>query len=82
MLLARRKDGKYIQLTDSSMIISTLASYLANPLQDIAELANYYPSITYVDESGRKQSDIVNKYFLMYRDAENIPENLNRQKIE
>lgn len=80
MLLARRRDGKYVQLTDSSMIISTLASFLTNPSQDIGELVKFYPNITFLDENGSKQTDVVNKYFLMYQDE--VPGNSTKQQIE
>lgn len=80
MLLARRRDGKYIQLTDSSMIVSSLASFLANPSQDIGELAKFYPNITYLDADGSKKSDVVNKYFLMYQDE--VPAGSSKQQIE
>lgn len=80
MLLARRRDNKYVQLTDSSMIISTLASFLTNPSQDIGELVKFYPNITFLDENGSKQTDVVNKYFLMYQDE--VPGNSTKQQIE
>ncbi|XP_055914094.1 prostaglandin E synthase 2 [Eupeodes corollae] len=69
MVLVRRKDGKYVQLTDSSTIISILASYMINPKeQDAGELADFYPEISFFDNDGKKKSDIMNKYFLMYQE--------------
>lgn len=69
MALVRRKDGKYVQLTDSSTIISVLASYLNNPKeQDPGELVNFYPEISFFDNDGKKKSDVMNKYFLMFQD--------------
>lgn len=65
MLLAKCKDGRFIQLAESSMIVSILASYLADPTQDIAELYKFYPTETYVDEAGSSKSEVINKYFLM-----------------
>lgn len=72
ILLVKSKDGKYIQLNDSSMIISTLASYLLDKNQDFAQLASYYITITYKDEKGRKKSDIVNKYFLLFQEQKKL----------
>ncbi|CAD7081705.1 unnamed protein product [Hermetia illucens] len=73
ILLAKRKDGKYVQLTDSSAIVSVLASYLHDPSQDIGELANFYPTISFFDDSGAKKEEVMNKYFIMYQ--EKVPEN-------
>lgn len=69
IMLARTKSGRYVQLTDSSMIVSVLSSYLRDKNQDIGELARYYPSISYVNDAGKKTSDIMNKYFLMLQEA-------------
>lgn len=68
MLLAKCKDGRYIQLTESSMIISILASVLADPTQDVGELYKFYPTETFVDEAGSSKSEVLNKYFLMLQD--------------
>lgn len=64
-LLIETPDKKFLQLTDSSVIVSILASYLRKPGQDIVELASYYPSLTFYDDRGKKTADIMNKYFLM-----------------
>ncbi|XP_065074129.1 prostaglandin E synthase 2 [Ochlerotatus camptorhynchus] len=69
ILLAKTQTGKYVQLTDSSMIVSVLSSYLNDKNQDVGELAKFYPSISFVNEAGRKTSDIMNKYFLMLQDS-------------
>lgn len=69
IMLAKTKTGKYVQLTDSSMIVSVLSSYLRDKSQDVGDLAKFYPSISFVNEAGRKTSDIMNKYFLMLQDA-------------
>lgn len=69
MLLAKCKDGRFIQLAESSMIVSILASYLADPTQDIAELYKFYPTETYVDDTGAVKSEVLNKYFLMLQDG-------------
>lgn len=64
-LLAKTKDGQYVQLTDSSVIISILATVLADPKADIGNLVKYYPKVTFVDDNGKKKEDVLNKYFLM-----------------
>uniref|UniRef100_A0A8D8FHD6 Prostaglandin E synthase 2 n=1 Tax=Culex pipiens TaxID=7175 RepID=A0A8D8FHD6_CULPI len=75
IMLARTKSGRYVQLTDSSMIVSVLSSYLRDKQQDVGELAKYYPSISYVNDAGRKTNDIMNKYFLMLQDAKRQEKN-------
>lgn len=68
LLLAKTKDGRYVQLTDSSMIVSAIETYLKNPDKDIHEIAKLYPNVSFIDEQGKKKSDVFNKYFLMFRD--------------
>ncbi|XP_058463638.1 prostaglandin E synthase 2 [Malaya genurostris] len=74
-MLVKTKTGNYVQLTDSSMIVSILSTYLKDKSQDVGELAKFYPSITYINDAGLKTSDIMNKYFLMLQDAEFHPIN-------
>ncbi|XP_063700847.1 prostaglandin E synthase 2 [Culicoides brevitarsis] len=69
LLLAKTKDGRYVQLTDSSMIVSALETYLKNPEKDIAEIAALYPNVAFYDEQGNKKTDVFNKYFLMFREG-------------
>lgn len=68
MVLIRQRDGRYVQMTDSSAIISLIATYLNDKSTDIGELAQYYPTISFFDDNQKKKHDIMNKYFLMYRD--------------
>lgn len=81
MLLAKRKDGKYVQLTESSMIISTLASFLLNTDQDIGQLVNYYPNVSFVDDGGKQKTDVINKYFLMFQE-DRPPKSTTREMME
>lgn len=81
MLLAKCKDGRYIQLTESSMIVSILASVLADPSKDVAELYNFYPTETFVDESGSTRSEVLNKYFLML-DGQKVPKPAEKEAME
>lgn len=79
-LLARRKDGKYVQLTESSMIISALATIINDPNADIGELVKLYPSLSYEDDKGRKKYDILNKYFQMFNGE--VPKPYTNESIE
>ena len=58
------------QLNDSSMVMSALYSYLYDPSRSLPELASYYPPLTATDRDGRRRTDIMNKYFLMYGDRD------------
>lgn len=82
MILVKEKDSDsgFIQLTDSSTIISVLASYMVNRKQNLVELANYYPNISFFDDQGQKQHDIMNKYFLMYQDQ--TPKGITKEDQE
>lgn len=80
MVLARCENGEYIQLTDSSMIISALASYLRDPSIGILDIAKSYPSVSYMNNEGKKSHDILNKYFCMY--GEKSPSNLNVENLK
>lgn len=66
-VLIKQKDGRYVQMSDSTAIISLLASYLNDKNTDVGELAQYFPFISYFDDFGKKKLDIMNKYFLMYQ---------------
>ncbi|XP_065360849.1 prostaglandin E synthase 2 [Calliphora vicina] len=68
MVLIRQRDGRYVQMSDSSAIISLIATYLNDKTMDIGELAQYYPAISFFDDNQKKQNDIMNKYFQMYQD--------------
>lgn len=81
LLLAKTKDGKYVQLTESSKIISVLETFLNNREKDIAEISNFYPDVSYVDDSGSVKTDVFNKYHLMHQKAE-AKEEKERIKLE
>jgi microsomal prostaglandin-E synthase 2 len=68
ILLVKCKDGRYVQLGESSMIVSTLASFLDDKKQDMADLAEFYPTMKFYDDKGKSQTDVMNKYFVMYQD--------------
>lgn len=80
-LLMRKKDGRYLQLTESSMIISALATYLADPSIDIEELAKFYPKQSYVGFADGKPKEVIsNKYFVMYAEH-NKPKNITDAQL-
>lgn len=76
ILLVKTSDGKYVQLNDSSVIISTLASFLLDKTQNFYDLAAFYPSHTFTDDNGKKKVDIMNKYFLMQGKMSENPKNI------
>jgi microsomal prostaglandin-E synthase 2 len=66
--LARTSDGRYVQLNDSSMIISALSTFLIDPAKNkIEDIVKFYPVQNFTDVYGTV-FDIANKYFLMFQD--------------
>lgn len=69
IVLIKSKDGTYVQLNDSSLIISAIASILVDPEKnDIADVIKYYPVSEFTDVYGTI-FDIANKYFLMFQNV-------------
>lgn len=79
MLLARTKTGKYVQMTDSTMIVSLLSSYMIDPTIPIEDLMKYYPSISQLKDDGKRVNDILNRYHLIY--GEKTPKNLSEDDL-
>lgn len=52
------------------MIISTLASLMADPEQDLLKIVKYYPQVDFQGTDGKKGTEIMNRYFLMFGDKE------------
>ncbi|XP_032790402.2 prostaglandin E synthase 2 [Daphnia magna] len=69
IIIVKGEEG-YQQLNDSSMIISSLASYLEDAQQDLQKIVKYYPQVDFQDGDGKKGSEIMNRYFLMFGDKE------------
>lgn len=78
-VLARTKEGKYIELTNSTVIISILTAILNDPEIDIEYLAKLYPRITYIKSNGLKKHGIVNKYHLMYQNK--LPKGVTKDSM-
>ena len=57
------------------MIISSLASHLVDPEKDVTEIVKYYPQVDFQDADGKKSSEIMNRYFLMFGDDESTGRN-------
>jgi len=76
ILLVKSSNG-YQPLTDSTMIVSALASYLKDKTFTIEDIANFYPSMSYVDVDGKRKTDIMNKYFIMNEDESEKSKRLN-----
>jgi microsomal prostaglandin-E synthase 2 len=52
IVLVKSKDGQYVQLNDSSLIISTISSLLVDSKSDVKELVKFYPVTTFTDVYG------------------------------
>lgn len=46
------------------MIVSALATYLKDD-KDLKDIVQFYPFISYMEESGSIKNEIMNKYFVM-----------------
>lgn len=57
------------------MIISSLASHVADPEQDLLKIVKYYPQVDFQDVDGKKGSEIMNRYFLMFGEKEPVGRN-------
>ncbi|XP_035497097.1 prostaglandin E synthase 2 [Scophthalmus maximus] len=69
------QDG--VQLNDSSVIISSLRTYLINKDKSMSEVIRCYPELKSVNDSGKEVTEYSNKYWLMLseeRNAETYPE--------
>ncbi|TRY79215.1 hypothetical protein TCAL_17373 [Tigriopus californicus] len=69
ILVAETPSGQKMKLTDSTMIISAMASFLTDKSQSLLEVVSCFPRINYRDHDGKEKMDVMNKYFLMYKDA-------------
>lgn len=78
ILLTETASG-YQPLNESSMIISLIASHLKDKSQKVEELMSYYPSIGMHDKDDKLKYEIMNKYYLMYKDS--LPDNKNFNDI-
>ncbi|CAK9811084.1 Prostaglandin E synthase 2 [Anthophora plagiata] len=68
-ILLTKVECGYQPLNDSSMIISLIASHLRDRSQNISDLIECYPSIAMHDDNQKLKYEIMNKYFLMYKNV-------------
>nr|CAG4651942.1 EOG090X08KD [Triops cancriformis] len=87
LIASMEEEGKTrrLQLVDSSLIISTLASFQHTQGKkdgdQLAELLKYYPFVKYHDGDAEK-TEIMNKYFLMYGDDVSTHQSKEQQEKE
>ncbi|KAF1389618.1 hypothetical protein PFLUV_G00075320 [Perca fluviatilis] len=62
-------DGN-VQLNDSSVIISSLKTYLINTERSMSEILHCYPEMKSVNERGKEVTEYSNKYWVMLGEAE------------
>jgi microsomal prostaglandin-E synthase 2 len=48
---------------------------LVDPEKDVSEIVKYYPQVDFQDADGKKSSEIMNRYFLMFGDDESTGRN-------
>ena len=63
---------------DSSLIISVLQSLLYDKNMKLEDLLKFYPMVEFV-EDGTKNTEIMNKYFLMLQDS--LPKGKTKEDI-
>ncbi|XP_060788550.1 prostaglandin E synthase 2 [Neoarius graeffei] len=72
-----------IQLNDSSVIISTLMTYLISREKGVPEIVACYPEMKGKNDRGRDVTEFGNKYWVMVDDTEHLqffPEKTSRQE--
>ncbi|CAD5123229.1 DgyrCDS11591 [Dimorphilus gyrociliatus] len=81
LIVEQPSTNGYVQLKDSSVIMSTLETFLLDRRQKMENLVNYYPCIE--NKEGRKlKFDFPNKYFVMYGDDYKAPGTEETRKVE
>lgn len=66
-IVLAQTDSGYQPLNDSTLIVSLLSSYLRDRSQKINDLIECYPNIAMHDPQQKLKYEIMNKYFLMYK---------------
>ncbi|XP_067376014.1 prostaglandin E synthase 2 isoform X2 [Channa argus] len=59
-----------VQLNDSSVIISSLKTYLINTEKSMSDIIRCYPEMKSVNDRGKEVTEYNNKYWLMLSEAE------------
>nr|AGO64144.1 prostaglandin E synthase [Caprella sp. KV-2010a] len=73
-------ETKYIQLKDSSVIISLLGSCLRNPEESLHKLLESFPS--YYDKDNGNKLQFANRYFIMYTETKDLERKQKYIKLE
>ncbi|KAK7495742.1 hypothetical protein BaRGS_00012962 [Batillaria attramentaria] len=74
------EDG-FLQLNDSSVIMSILESWRHNPQQSLEKYLECYVCIE-SEEKGKKVYDFPNRYFIMFFDRTNLPTTVEQRQEE
>ncbi|XP_076747300.1 prostaglandin E synthase 2 isoform X1 [Maylandia zebra] len=64
-------DGE-VQLNDSSVIISSLKTYLVNKKKSMSDILRCYPEMKSVNDRGKEVIEYNNKYWLMLSEGETV----------
>jgi microsomal prostaglandin-E synthase 2 len=65
-------DKTVLQVNDSSLIVSLLASFLQDRTQSVGKLLTFYPAIESKNSRGKTIYEYPNKYFIMYGETGQI----------
>ncbi|XP_076436452.1 prostaglandin E synthase 2-like [Babylonia areolata] len=71
----------FLQLNDSSVIVSVLESWRQDPQQSLEKLQECYVCIE-SEERGKKVYEFPNKYFIMFMDKTNLPSTPEQRQEE
>nr|CAD7403621.1 unnamed protein product [Timema cristinae] len=78
-IVVAKVEGGYQQLNDSSLIVSSLASFLHDPMGGLPNVLKCYPTINFNDDDGSLRSEIMNRYFLMFQG--DVPSGRTKENI-
>lgn len=59
-----------MQLNDSSVIISSIKTFLVSRRKSLEEIVSYYPAITATNDQGKEVTEYQNRYWLMLDEQE------------
>ncbi|XP_071452329.1 prostaglandin E synthase 2 [Hetaerina americana] len=68
-ILLAKVENVYQQMNDSSVIISALTTYLHDQHQNLSDILNFYPSVSFTEDGGKVKTEVMNRYFLMFQDS-------------
>ncbi|CAB0005553.1 unnamed protein product [Nesidiocoris tenuis] len=65
-ILLVKVDEGYLQLNDSSVIVSVLSTYLNDTSTKLTDVVKFYPNIAFMDDDGTIKKEVLNRYHVMY----------------